>query len=452
LHLPLAPRLLCLPAVSQDRFSARTFPPQPELPVELSARERANLHAQSRALWWAAVVVWATLVNETAEPGFPWRSVLARLGMGGLMALAAQALPQIPLRRRPLLLNVAAPVLGLSYWLLVAVSGGAAGRNFNWSLVLPLAGAVVLGPAVAGLTVLSALNVGLAVYFRRHTLGDGSALMTLVSEYTVSGALAIAAAVHLRSKGRMELDLLAELRDAQKRSTESERLALVGRLAAGVAHEINNPLGYVKCNLEFIRSTLASDADPEVRTTVEETLDGIARIARIVADLKALVRSEDGAASACVVGDLVQEALRVGRVQMKDVGAVATELPPDLPQVQVHPHRLVQVMLNLLVNAADALHEEGNAARPAPQVRIHASQEGNFVRLCVDDNGPGLPREHRERLFLPFFTTKPPGKGTGLGLAVSKSYLERVGGALSAEDLPTGGARFTVSLPVASAP
>ena len=118
-------------------------------------------------------------------------------------------------------------------------------------------------------------------------------------------------------------------------------------------------------------------------------------------------------------------------------------MPQGVPRVKADPRRLGQVLLNLLLNAADALEEAG-VARPRVALRVKA--RGPRVELVLEDNGPGFAAENLQRLFTPFFTTKAQGKGTGLGLALSRQYVEGFGGSLRAENRPEGGARFTVEL------
>jgi C4-dicarboxylate-specific signal transduction histidine kinase len=114
--------------------------------------------------------------------------------------------------------------------------------------------------------------------------------------------------------------------------------------------------------------------------------------------------------------------------------------------VKARRRRLVQVLVNLLINAADAVSEPGAKER---RIRINAEHVGGEVVIEVEDTGPGLSPEARKRIFEPFFTTKPPGKGTGLGLALSREYVEADGGTLTVEEAPTGGARVVVKLPLA---
>ena len=265
---------------------------------------------------------------------------------------------------------------------------------------------------------------------------------------------AAAHAQRLQALERLAESERLRVRSERERS-EVERLVLAGQLAAGVAHEVNNPLAYVKANLSHLQRQTQSLDEPldrdELREVLEETQQGVLRIQQIVMDLKSFSRAGGmGEEEGGRLGDAVQEARRLVAVRMREGDEVSVELAAELPVVKLGQRHLVQVMVNLLINAADAVEE----ARPARQVRIAVSARrvDAGVRLCVDDNGPGIPEETLARLFQPFFTTKPPGKGTGLGLALCREYVARVGGTLHAENHAGGGARFVMMLPPAEAP
>jgi signal transduction histidine kinase len=239
---------------------------------------------------------------------------------------------------------------------------------------------------------------------------------------------------------------------AERERAEVDRLVLVGQLAAGVAHEVNNPLAFVKSNLGFLERELRTEGGPvdvaELRDVVAETQDGVLRIQQIVMDLRRFSREVDEGDEGRAE-DAIQEAKRLASVRLRGLGDVSLEIGAGLPRVKLGQRHLVQVLLNLLVNAADAVEDAEPARRAAIAVRARQVEGG--VRLEVEDNGPGIPQEVLARLFEPFFTTKPPGKGTGLGLALCREYVSRVDGSLHAENRPEGGARFVLWLPAAEA-
>lgn len=243
-----------------------------------------------------------------------------------------------------------------------------------------------------------------------------------------------------------------ELRAAQDGLVRSEKLASVGRLAAGVAHEIGNPLAAILGLLELVRGEGLEPAEREefLRRIQGET----ERISRIIRELLAYAREGEGARggaearedASADLGAVVEGAVHLVAPQ-KDLRRITIErrIPGELPRVRGDADRLGQVVLNLLLNAADAIEGEGT-------IEIAIEERGDRVELAVADTGPGIAAEVRDRLFEPFVTTKPAGEGTGLGLAVCWTIVDRLGGTITAENAPSGGARFVVRLPLADRP
>ena len=228
---------------------------------------------------------------------------------------------------------------------------------------------------------------------------------------------------------------LAEAREGLLRQ---ERLATVGRLAAGVAHEVGNPLGAITGYAELAR---AKHGGGPVDDYLARISAEAGRIDAIVRGLLDFARPSTLALAPVDVAAALEAATRLARMQgrCREV-AVRIELPPGLPPVLADERRLVQVFLNLLLNAGDAMGGRG-------EVRVAASAAGaGEVVVTVDDAGPGIPAEILPRVFDPFFTTKDPGEGTGLGLAVCHGILESFGGTIEAGPAPGGGARLTLRL------
>ncbi|ATB34600.1 two-component sensor histidine kinase [Cystobacter fuscus] len=249
---------------------------------------------------------------------------------------------------------------------------------------------------------------------------------------------------------RARSESLEKLALAERQRAQTEKLATVGRLAAGVVHEINNPLAFVRSNLEFLRTEvlrqpLPEEAHAELGEVFEETRQGVERIRQIVSDLRGFSHMDMEEPTECALADVVTDAARLAAVRLKHVARLTVALPPELPGVFAIRRRLAQVVLNLLVNAGDALEE---ARVHGGEVRVTGVADGKRVALLVEDNGPGFPPEVMPRLFESFFTTKGPDKGTGLGLALSRELVERFGGTLVAENRPEGGARLRLELPV----
>lgn len=243
---------------------------------------------------------------------------------------------------------------------------------------------------------------------------------------------------------RARATALEELAEAQAQRTQAEKLALIGRLAAGVAHEVNNPLAFVTANLEFVRPAVS---DEPLRHALDDSLVGVERIRQIVADLRAFARADLPTTELEDPGSVILEAKRLASVRLKGIREVHVEVEPGLPPVSCNRGRLVQVLLNLLVNAADAV--EAMREERTPEVRISARRSDDRVIFEVQDNGPGVPADVAERLFQPFVTTKGVGSGMGLGLALSREYIAQIGGAIRLVPVDGPGACFAIELPAA---
>jgi PAS domain S-box-containing protein len=247
---------------------------------------------------------------------------------------------------------------------------------------------------------------------------------------------------------------LTEHKELQAQLAAAERLATVGTLAAGVAHEINNPLSSVISNLEFLIEGLRSPSQPvpprppqELAAAAGEALQGANRVCRIVHDLMAFSRPHEqpGPVDVERVLDLsVNMAATQTRYRarvVKDYGRV--------PPANGDAWRLGQVFLNLLVNAAQAVpagHPEEH------EIRVSTRLAGDRIAISVRDNGMGMTPEVRRRIFEPFFTTRPVGAGMGLGLSTSLAVVRGLGGDIEVESEPGRGSVFTVTLPALAAP
>jgi len=267
------------------------------------------------------------------------------------------------------------------------------------------------------------------------------------------------------------------LEEAQDQLVQSEKMASIGQIAAGVAHEINNPIGYVLSNLGTLDSYLASlfgllEAYTEsecpssvsqqaslarvraLRESVNfeflrgdivallaESRDGILRVKHIVQDLKDFSRGGvDDVWEVVNLHDALDRTLNIVRNEVKYKARIETRYG-NLTDVECIPSRLHQVFLNLIVNAGQAIDASGTIT-----ISTGASLSETWIRF--EDTGCGIPKEHLHRIFEPFFTTKPVGQGTGLGLSVSYSIVRRHGGSIEVESEVGRGSRFTIRLPV----
>jgi two-component system NtrC family sensor kinase len=261
------------------------------------------------------------------------------------------------------------------------------------------------------------------------------------------------------------------LRETQAALVQTEKLASLGRLAAGVAHEINNPVAYVTNNLVVLRRDMRAalavldahrqgDAAAAARLeeeadlgyfrdtfdrTCDKTLEGLQRVRDIVRNLRDFARLDEAEFKEADLNAALQSAIEIVRHQLKEKGLrLETSLEP-LPSVLCHPGKLNQVFLNLLVNAIQATDPGGSIRTTSWRT---GPDPGDGVVVEVQDTGCGIKPEHRSRLFEPFFTTRPIGQGTGLGLSVSFGIVRDHGGTIEVESQVGRGTTFRVRLPL----
>jgi PAS domain S-box-containing protein len=241
---------------------------------------------------------------------------------------------------------------------------------------------------------------------------------------------------------------LTERRRTQAQLIRADRLAAMGTLAAGVAHEINNPLAYLMLNLQFLMRELPRfDGAPARLTGLLERLaeaeHGARRVSAIVGDLKSFARPEQLDRGPVSVTNAAISAAKVASPQIRH-RARLVEHYEKVPLVDASATRLEQVFVNLLVNAAHAIPE---GSPDKHEIRVTVRPEGDRVIVEVRDTGAGIPAEILGRVFDPFFTTKPRGIGTGLGLPISRGIVTSLGGEISVASKLGGGTTFRVSLP-----
>ncbi|MCA9665105.1 MAG: response regulator [Myxococcales bacterium] len=249
---------------------------------------------------------------------------------------------------------------------------------------------------------------------------------------------------------------LTERRTLQRQLQVSERLAAIGTLAAGVAHEINNPLMYIRGNLsvlqeadKIIEPAKLPPALAELGEIVDECIEGADRIARIVSDLRSLSRVDDEMGVVDVRQPL-EKAMRMTIARYGHRAHFSSELADNVPPVTAEEGRIGQVFLNLLVNAAQSLPEQldgGDLGRVC--IRCRGDDDGNVV-IEIEDSGSGVPESLRSRIFEPFVTSKPVGEGTGLGLSICASIVRSLGGSLELLPAKPRGTLARVVLPGAS--
>jgi len=273
----------------------------------------------------------------------------------------------------------------------------------------------------------------------------------------------------------MELEkAYADLKATQAKVIQTEKMASLGQLAAGVAHEINNPIGFISSNLYSLgkyvdrlsgfigkqEAYLAELADDQVKKNfaqlrretkldfileditdlLNESREGADRVRKIVQDLKTFSRVDEADYKSVDLNECLESTLNIVWNELKYKATVEKNLA-KLPPVPCYPQQINQVLLNLLVNAGHAITEEG-------VISLNSWQEGVFVYIAVKDTGCGIAAENIDRLFEPFFTTKEVGKGTGLGLSISYEIIQKHGGVILVESEIGAGSTFTIKLPL----
>ncbi|KAB0664831.1 HAMP domain-containing protein [Oryzomonas japonica] len=239
-----------------------------------------------------------------------------------------------------------------------------------------------------------------------------------------------------------------ELRQAREEAIHTEKMASIGLLAAGMAHEVGTPLASIMGYAELLSGEQPHNS--AVQDYAQRISGDCNRIDRIVRGLLDFARPRGSAVEACDLSPLVTASLEL----LAQQGAfkrikVSTQLDEHLPMALVDPHQLQQVLINLILNSRDAMPDGGKLAIRAKQDACppFLRHSACCLRLDVMDSGGGIPEEHLARIFDPFFTTKPPGKGTGLGLAISARIVEAFGGRITVKSVPGTGSCFTVWLP-----
>ena len=251
-----------------------------------------------------------------------------------------------------------------------------------------------------------------------------------------------------------------KLSSVQHQLIHSEKMASIGQLAAGIAHEINNPIGYVKSNLTVLNEYIdlfkgaLNDAQPHLTENDELTfaqqdvdeligscLEGVDRVAEIVSSLNSFARKEDNTKTSLVdINKVIQDSIKIAWNNIKHTCEVVVEADESLPPIMGHKGELQQVFINLLVNASHAIEDNGI-------ITIKSWHQGT-VNVSVTDNGAGMTVNTQKKLFEPFYTTKPEGKGTGLGLSVSYAIIEHHRGKISVDSELGKGTRFDLRFPL----
>jgi len=239
---------------------------------------------------------------------------------------------------------------------------------------------------------------------------------------------------------------ILELQNRQEQLLQSGKMAAVGTLTSGIAHELNNPLNNIGLTVEALLDDFDELSSEDKRRMLSQAYTQVERAGATVRNLLDFTRKGHPVFARFQIGKAVETAKRLVENEARLAGVTwGMSLPDHLPQVRGHPHDLQQVFLNLFLNAIQAMPEGG-------ELRVEACVvDGEWVRVDVTDTGPGIPTEHLSQIFDPFFTTKDPGMGTGLGLSVSHGIIQEHGGRIEVTSDPGQGTTFSVYLPVAEA-
>ncbi|WP_417760858.1 ATP-binding protein [Shewanella sp.] len=282
-------------------------------------------------------------------------------------------------------------------------------------------------------------------------------------------------ALQLEAEHAEQRALINKLEMAQGQLLQAEKMASIGQLAAGVAHEINNPIGFINSNLQSLKDYVGNllkivefsekvidKATPDsyhklkadfferqqyrfirqdITELVNECLEGTSRVAAIVKNLKSFSHVDNSEWQYADLRDGMENTLKIVNNQLKYKVAVHRDYDEALPQLYCQPMQLNQVFMNLLVNAAQAIEHNGD-------IYISIQRHNNGVQVVIRDTGSGIEARHLDKIFDPFFTTKPVGSGTGLGLSLSYSIVQRHQGQIVVTSQRGKGTEFTITLPM----
>jgi signal transduction histidine kinase len=265
-------------------------------------------------------------------------------------------------------------------------------------------------------------------------------LKNLVESYEQQRTLA-------RQKQILE-STIEQLKETESQLVQSEKLASLGRMSAGIIHEINNPLNYAKTGLFTLRRksiNLPAEQQANFTEILTDVEEGIDRVKNIVSDLRTFTHPSAGQFQEVSVDKVITSALRFLSNELRDNVQLDKQIEEDLAVV-CNQNQIIQVLVNLFQNALDAMkgkkYDQGG-----PVLVIEAKHVGKGCRLIIRDNGPGIDAEHLDKIFDPFFTTKDVGEGMGLGLSICYRIIQEHGGTITARSEPGGGCEFTLEFP-----
>jgi len=322
--------------------------------------------------------------------------------------------------------------------------------HISWMSIQVLIAATVLSLQATLMTALVTLSLPFIIMSVQSTwfsleTGQATIFLAIVSVLALST---------MRHRTLLENERSQALLDLKEQLIATDRMVAMGTLAAGVAHEINNPLAYVIANRDLLEDELVNPSKPGTVSKVNRRLsvmaEGLERVRSIVADLNTYAKPETTAdiSAPANLSEVIQAAVSIAGNAIRNRATLHQNLRPNTI-VHANQRRLEQVLINILVNAAQAI-PEGDSANQ--HIEIAVRTEEDLAVIDISDTGTGISSEHIERVFDPFYTTKPVGEGTGLGLAISQSIIAKSGGSISISSVISQGTTVSIRLPLTDTP
>jgi two-component system, sensor histidine kinase PhcS len=478
LNLPTAQALLPALSVAPDEplpsgASSRRI--NPDSPMHLNdARLKLRFHAEDRAftlrtvrfLCWAIMILTplASVLDLLSYPQLVEQLALLRFACSLCIAPILYLSYTHFGRRSYRALTVIVPMIPAVFLCLMIRETGdpastyyagltlcmvALALLFHWTVAESIF-VVVLVLSMYGLAVWAPVTRGLEL----HQLGDfynNCVFLTMNAMLVVSGSF-YNQNIRIREFfSRVEVDkrnkdlsrALTRLKETEQQLIQSEKLGSLGRMSAGIIHEINNPLSYTNQALFVLAKKvrkLPTDSREPLERIIGDVKEGVSRVSTIISDLRSFSHPDSGANTQIHLHAAVQHALRIMAKTTEDAGVqIHLEIDDDLSVIGDRNH-LIQVLINLISNATAALK-----GRESPCVSLRASRDEQHTHLYVRDNGSGISKANLAKIFEPFFTTKDVGEGMGMGLSISFRLMQQMGGSISVSSEPDQWTQFTLS-------
>jgi two-component system, sensor histidine kinase PhcS len=347
-------------------------------------------------------------------------------------------------------------------WMINATEGSTSPYYAGLNLVILVVGFVLHWTFIESLIVVGSI---ILMYVGACTFHNKISMVSLLNNLyflTLTGVIVVTGSYyHSKTRFRefafrFQLDKsskaleasLAQLKENEVQLVHSEKLASLGRMSAGMIHEINNPLNFTTTALFTLRKKgkfLPSEQQKDFAETLKDVEEGVGRVKTIVSDLRVFTRPDSENCDDVVVGEAVTAALRFLNFERKDEVQIEQDLTPNL-KIWANKNKLIHILANLLQNSFDALKTK-TFTDERPTIRITGREENKVGILTVRDNGPGIPEAHLQKIFDPFFTTKDVGAGMGLGLSICYRLVQETQGKISVKTEVGKFCEFTLEFP-----